>query len=117
MGGPNLPRGIGVIFSLSAALLLRGLSRTYGNLASHLDERRAEDELDANMGQRHAVEDPTSRAAAIPATPTAAAEAAQPEGQLRHASAKQSGASAAAMRRRWIIEHSPGLSTGLLFHD
>jgi hypothetical protein len=79
MGRPNLARGIAVSLSLAGALSLRRLGRTYGNLASHLDERRAEDEFDANMGRRQGVGHPTSRDVAISATSDSRCVAAQPE--------------------------------------
>jgi hypothetical protein len=85
MGRPNLARGIAVILSLAGARSLHRLGRTYGDLASHLDERRAEDEFDANMGRRHAAEDPTSRAVAISATSDSRCVAAQPgDGCVKH---------------------------------
>lgn len=51
----KLLRAVGLFMSLIASLSVRKTGRAYGNVAAHLDERRAEDELDAAMGSRHPV--------------------------------------------------------------
>ena len=50
MKKPNMMRAAGLGIGLAGAMVIRSFGRTYGDVASMIDERRAEDELDANMG-------------------------------------------------------------------
>lgn len=51
MSRMNLVGALGVTTSVAGALFLNRLGRTYSNVALAIDGRRAEDELDAGMGQ------------------------------------------------------------------